>query len=419
MFTDLSKLKKTDISIPKGTHFYLFSDGRIGIYTYEFLSIYNITTYQVELTLDYKTFAKYENDYDLWGELVCLTELSNGYLVLGFGRGLGLTNMIIDIKDNKPKLIEKFEIKNGDYCCRRIIRFNMKEKEYFIAGDYSPQIFNANKPFNEIAILNISISEMIQIKDSNLLAYINDNKFSLLDLSNIEKDKQAKEIKTITFNKGNYNKLLQYKDEVIILDKNLVQFINLKNYNNICVELNKEFYSLSHFSAMCVLFNGQLLVWSSDGELIKIDIDKKEIIQKINIEPKANFYNVQCLAYKDKYLLFADEEKLYEINYDEKDEIKNYEEKEPKYSLESFKKEENNIVKKIIEEKDLKEEGKGYCRPPYVFYDIYRYKSLQKKFPMYKENQIFCLSMKEYNNLKKENQKFFIDLSNNDKIPPK
>ena len=90
------------------------------------LSIYNITTYHVELTLDYKTFAKYENDYDLWGELVCLTELSNGYLVLGFGRGLGLTNMIIDIKDNKPKLIEKFEIKNGDYCCRRIIRFNRK-----------------------------------------------------------------------------------------------------------------------------------------------------------------------------------------------------------------------------------------------------------------------------------------------------
>jgi hypothetical protein len=378
-----------------------------------------MTTYKVDLTLNYETFATDKNDYSLWGELVCLTELSNGYLVLGFGRAMDLTNMIIDIKDNKPKLIDKFEIKNGDYCCRRIMTFNINEKEYFIAGDYSPQIFKANKPFNEIATLDISLSEMIQIKDSNLLAYINNNKFSILDLSNIEKDKQGKEIKTITFNKGNYNKLLQYKNEMIILDKNLLQFINLNNYDNKCIELNKEFYSLNDFRAMCVLFNGQLLVWRSDGELIKIDLEKKEIIQKIDIEAKANYYYVQCLAYKDKYLLFADEEKLYEINYNEKEEINNYEEKEPKYSLETFKKEEDNIVKKIIEEKDLKEQGEGFCRPPYVFYDIYRYKSLQKEFPMYNKNQIFVLSMKEYNNLKEENQKFFIDLSSNDKNPSK
>ena len=52
MYTDLSKIKKTDISIPKGTKFYLFKDGRIGIYTYISLNIYNMTTFKVDITID-------------------------------------------------------------------------------------------------------------------------------------------------------------------------------------------------------------------------------------------------------------------------------------------------------------------------------------------------------------------------------
>ena len=52
MYTDLSKIKKTDISIPKGTEFYLFKDGRIGIYTYISLNIYNMTTFKVDITID-------------------------------------------------------------------------------------------------------------------------------------------------------------------------------------------------------------------------------------------------------------------------------------------------------------------------------------------------------------------------------
>ena len=419
MYTDLSKLKKTDISIPKGKKFYLFKDGRIGIYTYESLNIYNMTTFKVDLILDYKSLGNEENDYFLWGELVSLVELSNSYLVLGFGRALSFTNLIIDIKDNKPKLIEKIEINNGDYCCREIITFNIGEKEYFIAGDYEPQIFNANKPFEEVAKLNIYIFKMMQIKDTNLLAYIDNNKFGVLDLTDIEKDKQTKEIKTIIFEKGKYNKLLQYNDEIITLDSKIIQFINLKNFSNTYIELNKEFYSLKNFEAMCILFNGQLLVWSSDGDLLKIDIGKKEIIQKFNIEAKANIYYMQCFAYNDKYLLFADEEKLYEINYNEKKEIKDYDEKEPKYTVEDFKKDQDKIVKKIIKEKDLKEDIEGgFCRAPYVFYNIYRYKSLKKEFPIY-EGDLFSLSMKEYNNLNEKNQQFFKDLSENDKEPPK
>ena len=261
---------------------------------------------------------------------------------------------------------------------------------------------------------------MIQIKDTNLLAYIDNNEFSILDLTDIENNKNAKEIKTIIFDKGNYNKLLQYNDEIIALDNKIIQFINLKNYNKTYIELDKEFYSLNCYEAMCVLYNGQLLVWSSYGDLLKIDIGKKTILQKFNIKAKANFYYVQCFAYKDKYLLFADEDKLYEINYNEKKEINDYVEKEPKYTVEDFKKDQDKIVKKIIEEKDLKEEeDNGYCRPPYVFYDKYRYKSLKKEFPMFNEGDIFSLSMKEYNNLSEKNQKFFNDLSENDKLPPK
>ena len=246
MYTDLSKIKKTDISIPKGTKFYLFKDGRIGIYTYISLNIYNMTTFKVDLTIDNKSFGEDENDYSIWGELVCLTELSNGYIVLGFGRALEFTNLIIDIKDNKPKLIHKFEIRNEDYCCRRLMTFTIGEKEYFIAGDYKIQIFKANKPFEEVARLDIVLSEMIQIKGTNLLAFINDNKFSVFDLTDIEKDKQVKEVKTITFEKGNSNKLIQYNDEIIVLDKKIIHFINLKNYKDTYIELDKEFYSLNN-----------------------------------------------------------------------------------------------------------------------------------------------------------------------------
>ena len=76
-------------------------------------------------------------------------------------------------------------------------------------------------------------------------------------------------------------------------------------------------------------------------------------------------------------------------------------------------------MKKIIKEKDLKEDIEGgFCRAPYVFYNIYRYKSLKKEFPIY-EGDLFSLSMKEYNNLNEKNQQFFKDLSENDKEPPK
>ena len=418
MYTDLSKIKKTDISIPKGTKFYLFKDGRIGIYTYISLNIYNMTTFKVDLTIDNKSFGEDENDYSIWGELVCLTELSNGYIVLGFGRALEFTNLIIDIKDNKPKLIHKFEIRNEDYCCRRLMTFTIGEKEYFIAGDYKIQIFKANKPFEEVARLDIVLSEMIQIKGTNLLAFIDDNKFSVFDLTDIEKDKQVKEVKTITFEKGNSNKLIQYNDEIIVLDKKIIHFINLKNYKDTYIELDKEFYSLNNYQAMCLLFNGQILLWSSYGDLLKIDIGKKEIVQKFHIEAKASIYYYQCFAYGDKYLLFADEEKLYEINYNEKEEIKDYVEKEPKYTVKDFKKDQDKIVKKIIEEKDLKvEKVEGYMRPDYIFYDLYRYKSLKKKFPMFKDGDLFSLAMKEYNNLDEKNQKFFKDLSEKDQHP--
>lgn len=418
MYTDLSKIKKTDISIPKGTKFYLFKDGRIAIYTYISLNIYNMTTFKVDLTIDNKSFGEDENDYSIWGELVCLTELSNGYIVLGFGRALEFTNLIIDIKDNKPKLIHKFEIRNEDYCCRRLMTFTIGEKEYFIAGDYKIQIFKANKPFEEVARLDIVLSEMIQIKGTNLLAFINDNKFSVFDLTDIEKDKQVKEVKTITFEKGNSNKLIQYNDEIIVLDKKIIHFINFKSYKDTYIELDKEFYSLNNYQAMCLLFNGQILLWSSYGDLLKIDIGKKEIVQKFHIEAKASIYYYQCFAYGDKYLLFADDEKLYEINYNEKEEIKDYVEKEPKYTVKDFKKDQDKIVKKIIEEKDLKvEKVEGYMRPDYIFYDLYRYKSLKKKFPMFKDGDLFSLAMKEYNNLDEKNQKFFKDLSEKDQHP--
>ena len=279
---------------------------------------------------------------------------------------------------------------------------------YFIAGDLNPQIFKAEQPFNEVATLDINLREMIQINGSNSLCFIDGNNFGIIDLTDIEKNQERKEVIYITFNIGeNYHELLQTDEEIIVLGKNVIQFINKKNYENKYMLLNKEFYSVDDFNAMCLLFNGQL------------DINKKEILQYIFIKPKAGFYSWQLFAYKDKYLIFANEDKLYEIKYDEKNEIKNFEEKKYNKTVEDFIKEQDDIVKKIIEEKDLKEsDNRAFCRPPYVFYDIYRFKSLKKEFPMFSDNEISNLSMKEYENLKPENKKFFQDLSNNDKKIP-
>ena len=51
MYTDISKLKKSDITIPKGSHFYLLKDGRLVIYSMESLNIYNILTYKIDISL--------------------------------------------------------------------------------------------------------------------------------------------------------------------------------------------------------------------------------------------------------------------------------------------------------------------------------------------------------------------------------
>ena len=165
MFTDISKLKKSDITIPKGSQFYLLKDGRLVIYSMESLNIYNMLTYKIDITFNEYTFPnEKEPDQLNWGELVCFTELKNGYLVLGFGRAWDFTNLIVEIKDNKPNLIQKMIINNGDFCCGKVINFNLVEKDYFIAGDYNPQIYEGEKPFNEINTLDSIFNDMIQIK---------------------------------------------------------------------------------------------------------------------------------------------------------------------------------------------------------------------------------------------------------------
>ena len=420
MYTDITKIKPTEFSIPKGTQFYLFQDGRLGIYTYKSLNIYNMLTFKVDLTIDEKSFPNEKVGIPDWGELVCLTELKNGYLVLGFGRALDFTNLIIDIKDNNPKIIKKFGINNDNFCCSRIINFRLSDNDYFIAGDLNPQIYRIEQPFNKVATLDINIREMIQINGSNLLGFVDGNNLGIIDLTDIEKNQERKDVMNIFFNiDDNYHELLQTDEEIIVFGTNVIQFINKKTYDNKYMILNKEFYSVDKFNAMCLLFNGQLLAWSSKGVLIKIDINKKEILQKIIIKPKCEIYNWQLFAYKDKYLIFAEEDKLYEINYNEKNEIKNYEEKKPNKTEDDFIKEQDDIIKKIIEEKDLKEsDNRAFGRPPYVFYDIYRFKSLKKEFPMFNDIEISNLSMKEYKYLKPENTKFFQDLSHNDKKIP-
>ena len=79
-------------------------------------------------------------------------------------------------------------------------------------------------------------------------------------------------------------------------------------------------------------------------------------------------------------------------------------------------KKQDDLVKKIIEEKDLKkEEHEEFCRPPYTFYYLYRFNSMKKEFPLIPEFKIFTLCFKEYKKLRPENQAFFIDLAENDK----
>ena len=132
-------------------------------------------SFKEDLTINHTTFPNNSKEFPYyWGELVCITELKNGYLVLGFGRAYGFTNLIVDIKDNKPTLKQKLTIENGDFCCRNLLSFTIADKEYFIAGDYAPQIYDA-ETIKEIAKLNINLFEIIEIKNSNLLAYINGN----------------------------------------------------------------------------------------------------------------------------------------------------------------------------------------------------------------------------------------------------
>ena len=69
-------------------------------------------------------------------------------------------------------MIKKFEIDDGNFCCARIINFHLGDKDYFIAGNLNPQIYKAEQPFNQVALLDINIREMIQINGSNLLCLL-------------------------------------------------------------------------------------------------------------------------------------------------------------------------------------------------------------------------------------------------------
>ena len=70
------------------------------------------------------------------------------------------------------------------------------------------------------------------------------------------------------------------------------------------------------------------------------------MLEKFKINAKSKRYFSKILNYKNKYLIFSGVDKLYEIKYDEKEEIKNYEEIKPKITKEIFMKEQDNIVKK-------------------------------------------------------------------------
>lgn len=216
----------------------------------------------------------------------------NGFLILGFGRAYNFTNLIIDITNNNPRIIDKFQIANEDYCCREIMNFEMGDKEYFIAGDYHPEIYNVEKPFNKITFLDIFLEQMIQIKDTNLLGYIEQKKLNILDLKEVEKNKKGEKIICINFEKKEeeFIKMLQIKDEIVVLGKDTLLFINLKNYQNCSLVINKEFYNINELQSMCKLYNNQLLTISSNGDLYKISVEKKEILQKVTIDAQDDGY---------------------------------------------------------------------------------------------------------------------------------
>jgi hypothetical protein len=159
-------------------------------------------------------------------------------------------------------MIKKFEINNGNFCCTTIINFHLGDKDYFIAGNLNPQIYKAEQPFNQVALLDINIREMIQINGSNLLCFIEGNNFGIFDLTDIDKNQERKDVINIYFDIGeNYHEILQSDEEIIVLGKNVIQFINKKTYENKYMLLNKEFYSVDDFNTICLLFNGQLLAW--------------------------------------------------------------------------------------------------------------------------------------------------------------
>ena len=76
MYTDISKIKETSLTIPKGEFYYFLKDGRLCIYDTDFLIIYNMDTFKERLRINSKTFLR-EKEIDGfindWDELVCLT----------------------------------------------------------------------------------------------------------------------------------------------------------------------------------------------------------------------------------------------------------------------------------------------------------------------------------------------------------
>ena len=71
---------------------------------------------------------------------------------------------------------------------------------------------------------------MIQINGSNLLCFIEGNNFGIIDLTDIDKNQERKDIINIYFNIGeNYHEILPSDEEIIVLGKNVIQFINKKN----------------------------------------------------------------------------------------------------------------------------------------------------------------------------------------------
>ena len=77
--------------------------------------------------------------------VVCLTELKHGFLVLGFGRALDFTNLIIEIKDHKPNIIKKTVIFNGDFCYRKLLSLIILNWKYEGCTGVYTYNFNSNR----------------------------------------------------------------------------------------------------------------------------------------------------------------------------------------------------------------------------------------------------------------------------------